>query len=116
MGVSKADFFKEVNLGAKHEKVLRLALMSEDPLDPLQYPCALTGVLIGGTFNPDGILPPSRVRGAYDHGYCVLIGGFLYHFIVMSHPPPEGVRGRLRIQGGTNANTCSRSSRHPFSR
>src|ERR1700722_3481926 len=88
MGVSKLDFFKEVNLGAKHEAALRSALIGENPLDPLQYPCALIGVLIGGTFHPDGLIPPIRVRGLDNQGYWVLMGGFLYHFIVMSHTPP----------------------------
>jgi hypothetical protein len=36
MSVSKLDFFSEVSLGNKHEEILRLALLNEDPLEPLQ--------------------------------------------------------------------------------
>jgi hypothetical protein len=88
MGVSKLEFFEDVNLGGKHEKALRLALMSENSLDAEQYSCALIGVLIDGTFSPDLILRPKRVLGPDLHGYGIVIGGMLFQFLVMSHPPP----------------------------
>ena len=87
MGVSKLEFFEDVNLGGKHEKALRLALMSENSLDAEQYSCALIGVLIDGTFSPDLILRPKRVLGPDLHGYGIVIGGMLFQFLVMSHPP-----------------------------
>jgi hypothetical protein len=89
MGVSTQDFFKLVNLGGKHEEILRLALLNKDPLEPLQYPCLMSIV------HKNGKLPfsqlstqPVHMKSDGKHCYCVVISGMLFHFYVTSHSLP----------------------------
>lgn len=86
MSVSSQDFFELVNLGIKHEEILRLALLNEDPLEPLQYPCLMSIV------HNNGKLPfsqlstqPMHMKSDGKHCYCVVISGMLFQFYVTSH-------------------------------
>jgi hypothetical protein len=88
MGVSRLDFFKLVDLGDKHEEILRLALLNENPLEPLQYPCLMTIVDINGKVFIDWISQPRRTKGDGKHCHCVVINGILFRFYVTSHPLP----------------------------
>ena len=91
MGVSKLDFFADVKLGNKHERILRLALLNEDPLESSQYPCLMSAIHINNRFYRDGILPPMHVRSIDQHCYCVFINGILFWFYVASHPLTSGL-------------------------
>jgi hypothetical protein len=89
MSVSTKDFFKLVNLGSKHEEILRLALLNENPLEPLQYPCLMSIV------HNNGKLPfsqlstqPMHMKSDGKHCYCVVISGMLFQFYVTSHSLP----------------------------
>jgi len=89
MGVSNSDFFSLVDLGSKHEEILRQALLKEDPLDPLQYPCLLSIVRNNGRLHLDQISQPMHVRNADgNHCYCLVINGMLFLFYVASHSLP----------------------------
>ena len=80
MGVSSVHFFSLVNLGSRHEEILRLALLNEDPLEPLQYPC-LMAVVHDNKLPPDWISQPMHMKS-------VVINGMLFQFYVTSHSLP----------------------------
>ena len=89
MGVSSSDFFSLVNLGGKHEEILRRALLNEDPLEPLQYPCLLSIIRNNDQLHLDQISQPMHLKSADGkHCYCVVINGMLFHFYVTSHALP----------------------------
>jgi hypothetical protein len=87
MSVTSLPFFKEVDLGP-HEEKLRLALLSDNPLEPDQYPCLLVAVKIDGQFYQDGILQPSVVRIDGNRCYRIMIAGILFTFHVGNQPIP----------------------------
>lgn len=87
MGVSSLHFFSLVNLGSRHEKNLRLALLNEDPLEPLQYPCLMT-VVHDKKLPPHWISQPMHMKSDGKHCYCVVINGMLFQFYVTSHSLP----------------------------
>ena len=89
MSVSTQDFFELVDLGVKHEEILRLALLNETPLEQLQYPCLMSIV------HNNGKLPfsqlstqPMHMKSDGKHCYCVVISGMLFLFYVTSHSLP----------------------------
>lgn len=86
MGASSDPFFDCVDLGPHLER-LRQAIISDDPLSVLDYPCILTAVLIEGSFNFDLITQPSLVRHDKQHCYRIVISGILFSFFVSSHIP-----------------------------
>jgi hypothetical protein len=77
MSATKLDFFKEVALGPRQERI-RLALLSNDPLSPGEYPCHMAAVEINRKPYLDWITPPCLER----------IDGIMYSFYVGSHAPP----------------------------
>jgi hypothetical protein len=89
MGVSELEFFSLVDLGAKHQEILRTALINEDPLEPLQYPCFMTAVHIKGKFHTDWISQPAHNKSGSHHCHSVVINGVLFTFFVTSHAPPK---------------------------
>ena len=72
----------------RHEETLRLALLNEDPLAPLQYPCVLSAIYVQGKFHRDWILQPLHKKSEGHHCHCVLIDGILFVFYVTSHSLP----------------------------
>ncbi len=104
MGVSKLEFFKDVDLGSKHGEILRLALLNEDALDPLQYPCVMYAVHLKGKCYTDWISPPIPAKSESQRCYCIVINGILFRFFVASHAPPADFaracisrKGEMRI-------------------
>jgi hypothetical protein len=89
MGVSTQDFFTLVNLGSKHEEILRHALLNENPLEPLLYPCLMSIVHDNGK-HPFSQLStqPMHMKSDGKHCYCVVISGMLFQFYVTSHSLP----------------------------
>jgi hypothetical protein len=87
MGVSELEFFSETNLGIKHLEKPRLALLNEDPLEPLQYPCFMSAVLINGKLHTDWISQPMHNKSDGYHCHCVVINAILFCFYVSSHAP-----------------------------
>lgn len=90
MGVSQLAFFSLINLGVKHQEILRVALLNEDPLEPLQYPCLMTAVHIKGKFHTDWISQPTHNKSGSHHCHSVVINGILFTFYVTSHALPKG--------------------------
>jgi hypothetical protein len=89
MHASELEFFSQVRLPHKHAERLRSALLSDDPLQPLEYPCSMCAAFWDGKFHRDGILPPTVVRANGFHHYRVVISGIVFAFFVASHMPPE---------------------------
>jgi hypothetical protein len=96
MGVSNLEFFSLADLGDKHCEILRLALLNEDPLDPLQYPCVTAAVCINGKFHRDWISQPLRARSYGHHSHCIVINGIFFAFYVTSHSLPSTI-GQVAI-------------------
>ena len=90
MGVSADAFFADVCLGP-FEEDLRVKLLKDDIGQPLQFPCAITKVLLQG--KPMNILlAPDRVKLYGQTCYRMVIAGFLFMLFVSKTPPPaEGL-------------------------
>jgi hypothetical protein len=81
MGISGLEIFSQVYLGPYEEK-LRVHLIEENPGLPSEYPCFITGVLLGGRFEPGWISPPERIKVNGTFCYRMIISGVLYSFFV----------------------------------
>src|SRR5664280_2107784 len=92
MGVSSLQFFSLVNLGSRHQENLRLALLNENPLEPLQYPC-LMSIVHDNRLPSDWISQPMHMKSDGKHCYCVVINGMLFQFYVTSHSLPAILAG-----------------------
>ena len=90
MGISRLSLFEEVLLGP-HEERLRKALLTDDPLEPHEYPFWTTAVTLQGKFHSDFIVPPTLVKLDGHHVYRCMISGILYSFFVGSHRVSPGV-------------------------
>src|SRR5271170_5802593 len=77
-GVSELEFFSETNLGDKHQEILRCALLAEDRLEPLQYPCFMSVVCINRQLQTDWISQPMHNKSGSYHCHCVIINGILF--------------------------------------
>jgi hypothetical protein len=105
MDVSSQDFFKLVDLGGKHEKVLRLALLNENPLAPLEYPCLMSIVHNSGKLPFSQLsTQPIHMKSEGKHCHCVVISGMLFQFYVTNHSLPAifadasiNKKGEMRI-------------------
>jgi hypothetical protein len=89
MGASGLDFFSLVELGDKHQEALRLALLKEDPLEPLQYSCLISAVSLNGEFHRSWISQPIHTKSDGRHCHCVVVNGLLLCFFVTSHSIPS---------------------------
>ena len=90
MGISRLTLFQEVRLGL-HEERLRLALQTDNPLEPHEYPFWTTAVTLRGKFHADFIVPPTLVKIDGLHVYRCVISGILYSFFVGSHRVSAGI-------------------------
>jgi hypothetical protein len=88
MSITTLDFFVNVSLGQKHEGKIRQALVSEDPLQPEDYPCIFERLTLGGKFYQDFILKPYCLRGAF-RIYLAVIGGVRFSFFVGGCAAPK---------------------------
>lgn len=91
MGISRLSLFEEVRLGP-HEERLRQALLTDDPLEPHEYPFWTTAVTLRGKFHADFIVPPTLVKMDGHHVYRCMISGILYSFFVGSHRVSRGTQ------------------------
>jgi hypothetical protein len=82
---SKHEFFKYVNLGEKHEQVLKSMLLGDDPGDEQTYPIAL--IIPKGQVGKDvGILPPFKSKNEDNATrYIFIIAEMVYVFHVSQH-------------------------------
>jgi hypothetical protein len=88
-GVAKGSFFKNVNLGEKHEKRLKLLLASDDPGLELDYPCIMFD-LRSQKIEFEGFWREPTDCHDEDQGqklYKIVIGGYAFMYSVSSHPP-----------------------------
>jgi hypothetical protein len=88
MGVSKLEFFEDTCLGDKHQEILRKALLNEDPLEPLEYPCLISAVQLNGQFHKAWISQSMHNKSGNYHCHCIVINGILFCFFVASHAMP----------------------------
>lgn len=77
MGVAQHEMFAAVALG-EHEEKLRLALLTENPLAPMDYPFFVQAVYLGGKFMGDFTAQAGVVATPNQPIFRVLIAGFLF--------------------------------------
>lgn len=92
MSVTSHPYFKEVNLGYKHEEVLRQALLENSELGEEEYPILLTAPLFEGQYLGDWIMPPDCARVGHNRVYRCLISGFLFTFFIGAAPLDDSMR------------------------
>ncbi|HEX2854301.1 MAG TPA: hypothetical protein VHO24_13780 [Opitutaceae bacterium] len=88
--VATGSFFKNVDLGPKHEPIVRALLIAGNPGLPTQYACAMIDLQHNGDGCEDFMPQPERLRdtGTNQWMYRITLGGYLYVFHVSSEPPP----------------------------
>ena len=86
MSISSRAYFNGVQLGSKHEEVLRLALLNDSEFSEEEYPILLTVPLFEGKFLSDWMIPPDFTRTDGNRVYRCLIAGFLFTFFVGAAP------------------------------
>lgn len=106
MGISSLPIFSPVDLGPYEER-LRMLLVANDPGEPHQFPCIVSGLTLGGKMERNWIIPPSKVKcdGSIT-AYRFAISGVHYLFHVTEKIPPFfdvskaaiGKEGRLVIE------------------
>jgi hypothetical protein len=93
--VSLLEYFKEIQIGAKHEQRLREMIRANDPGEPHEYGCLMCAIisddLEGKTVN--AVLTPERISRIDGHtAYRFIFGGAGWVFLVSSHA--ASFRGR----------------------
>lgn len=83
--ISKLTFFERVTLGA-HEEKLRIMLHASIPGTALEYPCIMFALKSATGVITDLIVQPEKIRLEGHIAYKFVFGGFLWTFIVSSHP------------------------------
>ena len=86
MSISSRPDFRDIDLGAKHEEAIRLALLNDTVFAEEQYPILLTAPLLQGQFYKDLIVGPDYARFGSNRVYRCLISGLVFTFIVGSAP------------------------------
>ena len=90
-GVAKGMFFKNVDLGKKHEKRLRQLLVNDDPGLELDYPCIMSD-LRSQKIEFEGFWREPTTCHDEDQGqrlYKIVIGGYAFMYSVSSHSPSQ---------------------------
>jgi hypothetical protein len=62
-------------------------LISQNPGDPLDYPCLLTAVTWKAKHIGDLIVPPCLARMEGHHIWSFVVAGIIFTFFVSSHTP-----------------------------
>lgn len=86
MSITTRPYFDGVELGPKHEEVLREALFADMEFPEEQYPILLTAPFFEDQFLGDWMLPPDYARVGGNRVYRCLISGLLFTFFIGSAP------------------------------
>jgi hypothetical protein len=89
--VATGSFFKNVDLGPKHEQIIRGWLLAENPGPDDRYVCPMVDLRHNGDGCEDFMPQPERFReeGSRQWSYRITLGGYLYVFHVSSQKPPS---------------------------
>lgn len=91
MHSAEGALFNNIDLGQKHSERVRNALLIDDPLSQDDYPCFITAVMIDGQFCEDWLFQPEATRTDGRRWYHLLVAGYLFSYVVASHPLPKGL-------------------------
>jgi hypothetical protein len=94
MGISKRKEFININLGNKHEEILRKMLLDDNPGKPSEYPCILVYNIRKSEidFKHLMISPQKGLRFDGHRTYMLVLGDLIWNFIVSGYP----IRGNTR--------------------
>lgn len=90
-GVAEGKFFRYLNLGQKHEKILRQFLANDDPGWEEDYPCMMFDLRFKG-LDSEGFWQEPISCHDEDKGqmlYKIIIGGYAFMYSVSSHPASQ---------------------------
>ncbi|TFY98840.1 hypothetical protein [Ramlibacter humi] len=99
-GVSALPEFEQVQLGG-HEDRIRNMLLADDPGGADAYGCIMCALMHGATQVQDLFVPPTWARLAGQKAYRFVFGGFVFVYVVASHPPPRAVSDCFAKPDGT---------------
>lgn len=80
--ISNRDFFKKVNLGSRHNEVLREMIYDGNPKELEDYPCFICDLGQDQPVLKGVILPPIKIRRDGNIAYEFMISGLLYRFTI----------------------------------
>ncbi|MGC4074943.1 MAG: hypothetical protein QM760_21080 [Nibricoccus sp.] len=92
MSITTLPYFKDVQLGPKHEETIRQVLLLGSRLGEEEYPILLTAPFFDGQHLGDWILPPDPARVGHNRVYRCLISGLIFTFFVGSAPLDDKLR------------------------
>ena len=95
MSVSLDPFFREVDLGARHEERLREALLNDTEFEEEEYPILVTAPIFQGQALLQCMIPPDFTRAYNNRVYRCLISGKIFTFLVGSAPLAGTIRGLI---------------------
>jgi hypothetical protein len=86
-GISKQNFFSNIQLG-NHAELLRNLLLDSNPGNPRQYCCIMFGLKHEETTLTDLIMQPGKIRIQGQIVYRFIFGGFMWVFFVSNQNLP----------------------------
>lgn len=92
-GVSRLQFFENVQLGARHQEQLRRQIALSDPGHPDRYGASMYGLKLGERAETLQVISqPKSARVMGIRGYSFTFAGFMWLFHVSSNDPPIPIR------------------------
>jgi hypothetical protein len=83
MSIATSVMWRNVQLG-EHERTIKSMIRRHDPGTPHQFPFTCIAPLLGGQFYPDWVLQPDCVQADNGLTYRVVLGGYVFAFLVGS--------------------------------
>ena len=93
--VARGEFFKNVDLGQRHEKILRDLLVSGDPATETDYPCVMYDLQSDKVEFENYTEEPTLARDCDGQGqrtYRMILGGYAFLYSVSAHPSSQMFR------------------------
>jgi hypothetical protein len=83
--IAKRDFFKNVSLDYKHEEIIRLMLLDNNPKETVDYPCFIRDLSNDAPMLKGIIGRPRKLKEKSNTSYYFLIAGMMYMFSISKY-------------------------------
>ncbi|MCR4328485.1 MAG: hypothetical protein NUV53_03115 [Patescibacteria group bacterium] len=87
--ISKRVFYKQVELGQKHEETIRAMIYGGDPGKQMDYPCFISSYRKHNELPAKVISQPTKFRHDGGVAYSIILGGIVYMYYISKHSVPQ---------------------------
>jgi len=112
---AEGDFFKQVDL-KEHEDAIRQMILQENPGEPHQYGCLISGFVVNGEMQADAIINPEQLPVGEHYCYRFILGGFFWMFFISGHPSEKKYIKLFLTKAGTLAISFDENLSEQFAR